>query len=246
MTDVPDPSTLPAAPTLPASPVPASPPTLWEQQVVGERWTFYADRFDKMIADGTDLEGEARFVDAMVTRGSAVLDAGCGTGRIASALARMGHFSIGVDKDAGLIEIARSRYPGVPYLACDLMLVSPENLHQAGGTPDFDVVALPGNVMVYLAPGTERRVLANLAGLLRPAGRIVAGFATNREYTPQAFRADAEAIGLTVEHHFATWQLDPVTDTSDWAVIVLRGPGAEVDVDAATQWSPATRWPRGE
>ena len=56
MTDVPDP-TRSAAPT--------SPSTLWEQQVVGDRWTFYAERFDKMIADGTDLEGEARFVDAM-------------------------------------------------------------------------------------------------------------------------------------------------------------------------------------
>ena len=245
MTDLPDANSTPAA--APASPAAStSPSTRWEQQVVGDRWTFYADRFDKMIADGADLEGEARFVDAMAARGSAVLDAGCGTGRIAAGLARMGHRAIGVDKDTGLIEIAMNRYPGVPYLACDLMLLTAGKLQDAGGPSEFDVIALPGNVMVYLAPGTEREVLGNLAGLLRPAGRIVAGFATDRDYTPQAFRADAQAIGLTVEHHFATWQLDPVTEASDWAVIVLRRPGADADAANETKWGPATSWPAGE
>ena len=234
MTDVPDP---------PDPPTPASPPTRWEQQVVGERWTFYTDRFDQMIAGGADLEGEPRFLDAIVARGSAVLDAGCGTGRIAAALARMGHRTLGVDKDAGLVEIAAGRYPGVPYLARDLLLLTSQACAAAGGPDGFDVVALPGNVMVYLAPGRERDVLANLAGLLRPAGRIVAGFATDRDYRPAAFCADAEAIGLTVEHHFATWQLDPATPSSDWAVIVLRAPGTSGDGDAETRWSPASSWP---
>lgn len=248
MTDEPDSQCSLAAQTCPAAPdaetAASTPLTLWEQQVVGERWTFYADRFDKMMADGTDLEGEARFVDAMAARGSAVLDAGCGTGRISAALARMGHRAIGVDKDEGLIEIARNRYPGVSYLACDLMLLNRERLSAVGGPDAFDVIALPGNVMVYLAPGSERVVLGRLAALLRPAGRIVAGFATNRDYTTHAFRADAEAIGLTVEQHFATWQLDPATEAADWAVLVLRRPGTVGDKDSTTQWSPATRWPR--
>ena len=209
---------------------------------MGERWTFYAERFDKMMAEGADLEGEARFVDAIAQRGSAVLDAGCGTGRIAAALHRMGHRSIGVDKDAGLVAIAQGRYPGVPYLACDLLLLDPTTLERAGGPTAFDVVVLPGNVMVYLAPGTERTALTVLAGLLRPGGRIVAGFATNREYSPDGFRADAAAIGLVVEHHFATWQLDPVTAPSDWAVIVLRAPGTG-EQDPAATWLPATSWP---
>ena len=45
-------------------------------------------------------------------RGARVLDGGCGTGRVAAALHRMGHRVIGVDRDAGLVEIARERYPG--------------------------------------------------------------------------------------------------------------------------------------
>ncbi len=63
--------------------------------------------------------------------------------------------------------------------------------------------------MVYLAPGSERAVLGNLAGLLRPSGRIVAGFATDRDYTPQEFRSDATAIGLTVEHDLVDLALGP-------------------------------------
>ena len=225
------------------SAVEPSPPTRWEQQVVGERWTFYTERFDVMTAEGADLEGEARFVDAMAQRGSAVLDAGCGTGRVAAGLVRMGHQAIGVDKDQGLIDIATGRYPGVPYLTCDLLLLTPERLQAAGGPPAFDIIALPGNVLVYLAPGSERRLLTVLTGLLRPAGRIVAGFATDRDYGPAQLMLDAAAVGLTVEHRFASWHLDPWTETSDWIVVVLRAPGAGQSGAEGTSWPAATAWP---
>lgn len=209
--------------------------------MVGERWTFYTDRFDAMTAEGADLEGEARFVDAMAQRGSAVLDAGCGTGRIAAALVRMGHQAIGVDKDLGLIDIATGRYPGVPYLAGDLLLLTPDLLQASGGPSSFDIIALPGNVVVYLAPGSERQVLTVLNGLLRPAGRIVAGFATDREYSPSELTVDAAAVGLTAEHRFATWHLDPWHDDADWQVVVLRAGGSGGEA-AGTTWPSATAW----
>jgi SAM-dependent methyltransferase len=208
---------------------PTEPPlTRWEQQVVGERWTFYTDRFDMMTAEGADLEGEARFVDAMAQRGSAVLDAGCGTGRIAAALTRMGHRAIGVDKDQGLIDIATGRYPGVSYLTSDLLLLTPELLEASGGPADFDIIALPGNVLVYLAPGSERQLLALLTGLLRPSGRIVAGFATDRDYSPAQLVADAAEVGL--------W-----TEDADWLVVVLRAGDHRAQEDGTT-WPSATAW----
>jgi len=77
-------------------------------------------------------------------------------------------------------------------------------------------------VLVYVAPGTERTVLEVLAGLLAPDGRIVAGFATDRDYTVDHLDRDAESAELTVEHRFATWHLDRWTDSADWAVTVLR------------------------
>jgi SAM-dependent methyltransferase len=199
-----------------------TPPTRWELTVVGDKWVWYVDRFDRQYADGSDLEGEARFIDMMAARGSTILDGGCGTGRVAGALHRMGHRVIGVDRDAGLIDIAKARYAGPPFLVSDLLLV-PDALAAADAPTEFDIIALPGNVMVYLAPGTERNVLRVLGGSLVPGGRLVAGFATDREYSTDAFDADAVAVGLAVEHRFATWHLDPWTGDADWAVTVLRG-----------------------
>lgn len=220
-----------------------SPPTRWEQQVVGDRWTFYTERFDAMMAEGADLEGEARFVDAMAQRGSAVLDAGCGTGRIAAGLVRMGHRAIGVDKDQGLVDIAAGRHPGVPYMVGDLLLLTPELLQAAGGPPSFDIIALAGNVLVYLAPGSERRLLTRLTRLLRPGGRIVAGFATDRDYSPGELVTDAAAVGLTVEYRFGSWHLDPVAENADWLVVVLRVDGRSEGTDEGTTWAAATGWP---
>ncbi len=221
-----------------------SPPTRWEQQVVGEKWDFYANRFEKMIADGTDLEGEARLVDALAPRQAAVLDGGCGTGRITAALQRMGHRAIGVDKDAGLIDIAKQRYLGVPYLNRDLLLLDGDVLTAVGAPAEFDIIVLPGNVMVYLAPGTEREVLRVLTGLLKPAGRLIAGFATDRDYSPASFLADADALDLQVEHQFGTWDLRPFENASDWTVAVLRrpDPDGQEQAPAATRWTPASQW----
>ena len=190
--------------------------------MTGDRWDFYVDRFALEYEQGADLEGEARFIDVLAPRGARVLDAGCGTGRIAAALHRMGHRTIGADRDGGLIAIATQRYPGPRFITADLLLLTPERLRAAGGPESLDVVVLAGNVMVYLAPGTEYAVLAVLAGLLVPGGRIVTGFATDRDYRVDDLDRDARSLELRVEHRFATWHLDPWFDGADWAVTVLR------------------------
>ena len=135
----------------------------------------------------------------------------------------MGHRVVGVDRDAGLIALARERYPGPSFLVSDLLLVRAA-LAAAGEPESFDIIALPGNVMVYLAPGTERDVLRAAHGRLVPGGRLVTGFATDRDYGVDGLDADATAVGLVVEHRFATWHLDPWRDDADWAVTVLRRP----------------------
>ena len=189
---------------------------------MGERWDFYVDRFAREYAAGADLEGEARFVDVLAPRRARILDAGCGTGRIAASLHRMGHLAVGADRDAGLVAIAAARYPGPAFLAADLLALTPETLTVAGGSDGFDVIVLAGNVMVYLAPGTERQVLEVLTGLLAPGGRLVAGFATDRDYRVADLDRDAAAVGLIWEHRFATWHLDPWFEQADWAVTVFR------------------------
>ncbi|WP_051267687.1 class I SAM-dependent methyltransferase [Nakamurella lactea] len=224
-----------------SDPTDRTPPTRWEQQWAEqpERWQSYADKFATYYADGTDMDGEARFVDMLAARDSVVLDAGCGTGRVAAGLAARGHRAIGVDKDAGLVRIGIERYPLVPLLVADLADLAADAFAGAGVAPPFDLIVSAGNVMVYAASGTEPRILTNLDALLAPGGRAVFGFATDRDYTVDALDADSAAVGWLGEHRFATWHLDPYAGDSDWAVSVFRKPGRRPEPTGPDgRWAP--------
>ena len=171
-----------------------------------------------MAAAGNDLEGEARFVDAMVPRRSRILDAGCGPGRVGGYLARAGHDVVGVDIDPILIDAATQEHPGPTWLVADL---SELDLPAIGVEQPFDAIVCAGNVLTFLDPATRRPVLSNLAKHLRPDGRIVTGFGSGRDYPFSEFFDDVENAGLTPDHSFASWDLRPFTTESDFLVEVM-------------------------
>ncbi|MFF0657465.1 class I SAM-dependent methyltransferase [Micromonospora tulbaghiae] len=196
-------------------------PTRWVTDTKPGHSQWYVDRFRQLAAEGADLSGEARLLDALVPPGARVLDAGCGTGRVAAALAARGHDVVGVDADPTLVEAARADHPGPRFLVADLAEL---DLAAQGEAEPFDAAVLAGNVMVFVAPGTERDVLARVAAHVRPDGLVVVGFATDRGYPVADLDADAVATGLRPEHRFATWDLRPWRDDADFAVTVLRRP----------------------
>lgn len=198
---------------------PSSRETRWDRE--GDTDSHIA-HFARLAAEGADLEGEARLVDAMAQRGATILDAGCGAGRVTAALTRMGHHAVGVDRDPRLVAAARADNPDVPYAVRDLLDVTPAWLAAEGHPTAYDIVVLAGNVLVFLAPGTERTVLERLGDVLRPGGRLVAGFASGQAYTVADLDRDATAAGLRLDARFATWHLDPWTEDADWAVTILR------------------------
>jgi SAM-dependent methyltransferase len=193
----------------------------WFTHFADDHASWYVERFRAMAADGADLDGEARTVDALVEPGSRVLDAGCGQGRVGAALHARGHLVTGVDADARLIAAARATHPGPSWLVGDLADLDPA---LGRDSEPFDAIVLAGNVMVFLAPGSEQRVLRELHRRLTPDGVLVAGFSTSADYGLAAFDRDAAAAGFTLEHRFATWTLRPWHDAADWAVSVLRRP----------------------
>lgn len=195
------------------------PPGQWQQIIARDpgHSTRYIERFRMLAAQGQDLVGEARLVDAMVGRGSAILDAGCGPGRHAGYLHDAGHRVVGVDVDPTLVAAARADAPGPLYLVGDLagFTLPPEAPQQ------FDAILCAGNVMAFLHPDTRVPVLAGFASRLAPAGRAVVGFGAGRGYAFDDFLADAITGGLTVEQRFATWDLRPITPSADFLVAVL-------------------------
>jgi SAM-dependent methyltransferase len=180
------------------------------------RW--YVQRWRDMAAEGADLGGEARLIDAVVPRGARILDAGCGTGRVGGFLAAAGHEVIGVDLDPELIAVARQDHPDSQWLVCDLADL---DLAAVGIPAEFDAAVCVGQVMTFLAPATRPEVLRRLRAHVRADGRVVIGFSAGRGYEYDAFFADAAAAGLALEVTLGTWDLRPFRPDSQFLVALL-------------------------
>lgn len=193
--------------------------TRWVTDTSEGHSEWYVQRFRTLAAEGADLAGEARLVDAMLPRGARVLDAGCGTGRVAAELHARGHTVVGVDADPALIDAARSDHPGPRWLVADLTEL---DLPAAGEEQPFDAAVLAGNVMVFIAPGTEAEVLRRVGAHVGADGFVIVGFHVHRNLTLAEFDRAAADAGLVVEHRFARWDLRAWHTGADFAVTVLR------------------------
>jgi SAM-dependent methyltransferase len=179
----------------------------------------YVQRFRDLAAQGMDLVGEARLVDAMLPRGSRVLDAGCGPGRVGGFLHAVGHEVVGVDVDPVLIAAAEDDHPGPRWLVGDLAEL---DLPAAGIAEPFDAIVCAGNVMTFLAPSTRGPVLRRLRAHVAGAGRAAIGFGAGRGYGFDAFLADAREAGWEPDLLLSTWDLRPFTPDAEFLVALLR------------------------
>ena len=173
----------------------------------------YDQRWDELAARGQNVHGEADFVQSLGV--SSVLDAGCGTGRVAIELARRGLDVVGVDVDAGMIAAARRKAPDLRWVQADLATVR---------LRAFDAVLLAGNVMLFLRPGTEPAVVANMADHVAPGGLLVNGFQLMPgRLTLRRYDEMAGAAGLEPAGRWGTWDREPFLG-GDYAVSLHRRP----------------------
>lgn len=176
----------------------------------------YDARWRALAAQGRSIHGEADLVDALLHEagGTRVLDAGCGTGRVAIELAARGYHVTGVDVDQAMLSTARDKAPELPWLQADLADLA------AVTDERFDLVVLAGNVMIFVDPGSEEAVLAAAAGQLVEGGVLVAGFQILPDrLSLQRYDELAEAAGLQPVARWSTWNRDPFTG-GDYAVTV--------------------------
>lgn len=178
----------------------------------------YDARWQRLAASGQGVHGEADLLDQLLdeTGGTRVLDAGCGTGRVAIELAARGYSTVGVDADPDMLTAARAKAPELTWLDADLSALD------ASVHTEFDLVALAGNVMIFLTPGTEQQVVHQVAARVVPGGLVVAGFSLRPDRLQlAAYDGFADAAGLHLLSRWATWDRQPYTG-GDYAVSVHR------------------------
>ena len=175
----------------------------------------YDERVAKLAATGMAMHGEADLVEAFQPRD--VLDAGCGTGRVAVELARRGMTVVGVDNDSAMLEAARTKTDSVEWILADL-----SRTMDLDGR-DFDLVVMAGNVMIFVEVGTEATVVSNMAKVLRPGGVLLSGFSLvpGRVSIASYDRICADA-GLGLTARWSTWEQGDFEASSDYAVSVHR------------------------
>jgi SAM-dependent methyltransferase len=173
----------------------------------------YDAAFESRSAAGQNVHGEADFV---VRHGPhSVLDAGCGTGRVTRELARRSLEVAGVDLDPQMLAVARRKAPQITWQVGDLATVELQRT--------FDAVLLAGNVMIFLTPGTEAAVLANMARHLMPGGLLIAGFQLSHDrLSLDQYDTLATKAGFTLVERWATWDQDAWQPGGDYAVSVHR------------------------
>ena len=192
-------------------------PERWQASKV-PRGAAYDRRFEDLASAGVDVHGEATLVDSY---GSAsVLDAGCGTGRVAIELSRRGHRVVGVDVDPAMLAAARAKAPDLSWVEGDLT------------DPDvdfgrrFDIVVMAGNVLIFVPTGTEGRVIANAARWLEPGGLLVTGYSiVAGGFGPTEHDTLAARSGLALEDRWSTWDRRSFGPQDRYAVSVHRRDG---------------------
>lgn len=202
--------------------------TRWERiarETVGEGYAAsYAERFRRMAESGADVHGEAAFVAGLVAAPARVLDAGCGTGRVAVRLHELGYAVVGVDVDASMVEVARAAAPELDWRVADLATM---DLGER-----FDLVVVAGNTIPLLDDGTLPAAAGRLAAHAAPGGLVVCGFGLDADHLPGDCPvtplADVDAVlaaaGLEVADRFGTWAGDPFDPADGYVVATYRSP----------------------
>ncbi len=195
---------------------------------------FNAD-YDRFVDWQARLAAELPFIERQLQAVDArrVLDAACGTGMHALALARRGYAVAGADLSAGMIERARANAAAV--VAGEGMRVRFEvagfgALAQAFGAGGFDALLCLGNSLPHLlSPEALAEALDDFAACLRPGGLLLV---QNRNFdavlaggerwmSPQAHReGDMERVFL----RFYDFEPD---GRLTFNMVVLRRQGAQ-------------------
>lgn len=183
----------------------------------------YDAPYERQARAGVDVHGEANLVQRLLADyfgelPCRVLDAGCGTGRMGIELARRGFEVVGVDLDAVMLAQAKAKAPTMQWVLDDLSRVSLNGR--------FEAIVMAGNVMIYVTPGTEEAVVANMVRHLQPGGLLLAAFELTpprwSQLTLAGYEQIAAAAGLAPVARWSTWDQEAWQPNDSYVVSLHR------------------------
>ena len=167
------------------------------------------------------MHGEATFVSGLVDPPARVLDAGCGTGRVAIRLAELGYDVVGVDLDASMLVHgprggAATWTGGWP--------TSPSSTPGSSSTSCWS----PATPSHSSSPGPSTSAATHLAEQLDESGLLVCGFGLDAAHLPGGcpvtpladVDAAFDAAGLEPVDRFSTWDRAPYDEAAGYVVTV--------------------------
>ena len=194
-----------------------------------------------MASRGENVHGEADAVTRLIERHVVdrvgadgprvchVLDAGCGTGRLAVELERRGHIVTAIDLDPDMVDRARAKSSAIRWLVGDLAKLD----DVIDADDGYDVIVMAGNILNFCAPGSQTAIVHNLVRHLAAGGLLVCGWSQELRddaYLWTDFVRDARELGANLAETWTNWDGDTMpTSTlggeavrsSDYAVIAV-------------------------
>lgn len=182
----------------------------------------YAKRIAELAATGEHMHGEADLCAALVQPPARILDAGCGTGRVALRLTELGYECEGTDFDPSMIAVAAESSNDIDWHIGDLAEFESEQ--------PFDVVLCAGNVIPLLGEGMLATTARNVRELLGGDGLFVSGFGIDAAHLPAGcditpladFDAACAAAEMSLVERFSTWEGAPYSADTGYAVSIHR------------------------
>lgn len=127
------------------------------------------------ILPGSPVEGDIEFYRRLAKDvGGPVLDIGCGTGRVAAALAADGREVVGVDRSAPMLRLAERRRQALPTKAAARVSFVQADMQTLALGRTFGLIVAPFRVFQFLLTSeAQRQALVAFRTHLRPDGRLV-------------------------------------------------------------------------
>jgi SAM-dependent methyltransferase len=158
---------------LTAQAVPGEPRRAGVVPFYGQDGLHVASYDDRLDAHPGALRGDVEFYERWADQlGGAVLDLGCGTGRVSWALADKGTHVVGLDRSPAMLRIAGTKAVGRPMARAPRFVLG--DMRDFSLTERFSLVIVPFRSFQFLLDtDAQRSCLDSIHGHLRPGGRLI-------------------------------------------------------------------------